>query len=163
MQIVIGVSILVLLMTIWCVFRMIHYLSRPLELAVSIADRIAEGGIVAEGHFNLQLDVGNLIRSLGRMYRNLKSAQSEAHVHRKGLEEKIDQLADSQTSLAEAQHLAQMGNWYWDRAGGGGATGRTKCTGCWDSHRENTHPAGAIFSGWLMQRNRHRYGRSSGR
>ena len=46
-QIVIGVSILVLLMTIWCVFRMIHYLSRPLELAVSIADRIAEGGIVA--------------------------------------------------------------------------------------------------------------------
>ena len=120
MQVVIGVSILVLLMTIWCVFRMIHYLSQPLELAVSIADRIAEGGTVAEGDFNLQLDVGNLIRSLGRMYRNLKSVQSEAHVHRKGLEEKIDQLADSQASLAEAQHLAQMGNWYWDRAGARG-------------------------------------------
>lgn len=114
-QVVIGVSLLVLLATIWCVYRMIHYLSRPLELAVSIADRIADGAQLKESDFDLQIDVGNLIRSLGRMYRNLNSVQTEADAHRTGLEEKITLLADSRASLAEAQHLAQMGNWYWDR------------------------------------------------
>lgn len=113
-KLVIIVSLVALLLTIWCVARMIHYLSQPLQLAVSIADRIAAGGEVAEQDFNLRIDVGNLIQSLGGMYRNLRAYKSEAEAHRRGLEEKIDQLAESQSSLAEAQRLAQMGNWSWD-------------------------------------------------
>ena len=64
-QIVVCVSIATLLLTIWCVFRMIHYLSQPLTLAVSIADRIAAGDTVDEKDFDLRIDVGNLIHSLG--------------------------------------------------------------------------------------------------
>lgn len=115
-QLVTAISIIVLLLTIFIVFRMIHYLSRPLELAVSIADRVAEGRAVDRGEFNLKLDVGNLIRSLGRMYDNLNTYQSEVASHRRGLEEKIAQLAESRESLAEAQQLAGMGNWHWDTA-----------------------------------------------
>lgn len=107
-QRVILVTLVALLVTIGFVARMIHHLSRPLEMAVAIADRIAEGGDVDEKHFNLQIDVGNLIHSLGRMYHNLRAYKSEAQAHRRGLEEKIQQLADSQSSLAEAQHLAQI-------------------------------------------------------
>ncbi|HTD89895.1 MAG TPA: PAS domain-containing protein, partial [Burkholderiales bacterium] len=115
-QIVIMVSLVALLLTIWCVFRMIHYLSQPLALAVSIADRIADGSTIDEADFNLHIDVGNLIHSLGRMYRSQRTYQRDAEAHRRGLEEKIGQLAESQASLAEAQHLAQMGNWSWDRS-----------------------------------------------
>ena len=115
-RLVIIVSVAVLLLTIWCIYRMIRYLSQPLELAVSIADRIADGGDVDTKEFNLRLDVGNLIRSLGRMYRSLKSYESEAKLQRGGLEEKIDQLADSQAHLAEAQHMAKVGNWHWQRS-----------------------------------------------
>lgn len=114
-RLVLVVSVVVLLVTIWCIYRMIRYLSQPLELAVSIADRIADGGEIDANEFNLRLDVGNLIHSLGCMYRNLKSYESEAKLHRRGLEEKIDQLADSQARLAEAQHMAKVGNWHWQR------------------------------------------------
>ena len=57
-QIVVAVSIATLLVTIWCIFRMIHYLSQPLALAVSIADRIAAGEAVDEKDFNLRIDRG---------------------------------------------------------------------------------------------------------
>src|SRR6185369_14717050 len=55
-------------------------------------------------------------RSLGRMYRSLNNFKADAVEYQRGLEEKIEQLAASQSSLAEAQRLAQMGNWHWDRS-----------------------------------------------
>ncbi len=113
-QWVIAIFIVVLLLAVTFVIGMIYYLSRPLNLAVSIADRIADGQPVDKNEFNLTHDVGNLIRSLGRMYHGLCAYRNEADLHRKGLEEKIEQLAESQSSLAEAQQLAHMGNWHWD-------------------------------------------------
>src|SRR5882672_9119185 len=62
-----GVLLLALTVTVWFVFRMIRYLSRPLSLAVSVADRIAEGRPVAESELDVAFDVGNLVRSLGQM------------------------------------------------------------------------------------------------
>ena len=111
---VIAVTVLVLLVALFFVMRLIAGLSRPLTLAVSVADRIAEGRPVEEREFNLRGDVGDLIRSLGRMYRSLNIYKAEVAEYQRGLEEKFEQLAESQSSLAEAQHLAQMGNWYWD-------------------------------------------------
>ncbi len=108
-----GVLLLALAITAWFVFRMIRYLSRPLGLAVSVADRIAEGRPVADAEFDLPFDVGNLVRSLGRMHKSLDRYRNEvAEVHG-GLEQKIAELAESQASLAEAQRLAKLGNWHW--------------------------------------------------
>ena len=115
-SIVFGVSLLAFAITIWFVFRMIRYLSQPLSLAVSVADRIADGRPVEESEFHRHADVGNLLRSLARMHLSLKRYQSEVAESRRGLEEKIQQLALSQASLAEAQRLAQIGNWHWDVA-----------------------------------------------
>ncbi len=108
------VSIVVLIITIGCIYLMIRYLSQPLALAVSIADRIAEGRKVNESEFNLRFDVGNLIQSLGHMHGNLSKYQREADDYRRNLEEKFEQLAESQASLAEAQQLAKLGNWTWN-------------------------------------------------
>ena len=113
-QFVMGACALVLLVALLFVVRLIHGLSRPLALAVSFADRIAEGRPVEEREFNLRGDVGNLIRSLDRMYRSLNAFKADAVEYQRGLEEKIEQLAESQSGLAEAQRLAQMGNWHWD-------------------------------------------------
>ncbi len=109
-----GVLLLALAVTAWFVFRMIRYLSRPLGLAVSVADRIAEGRPVAESEFDLQFDVGNLVRSLGRMHGSLNRYRDEVSEYHGGLEQKISELAESQASLAEAQRLAKLGNWHWD-------------------------------------------------
>ena len=115
-QWVVVVTMLVLAVALLFVWRLVRGLSRPLTLAVSVADRIAEGRPVEEREFNLRGDVGDLIRSLGRMYRSLNVYKDQAAEYQRGLEEKFEQLAESQSSLAEAQHLAQMGNWYWDIA-----------------------------------------------
>ncbi len=86
----------------------------PLGLAVSVADRIAEGRPVAESEFDLPFDVGNLVRSLGRMHGSLNRYRDEVSEYHGGLEQKISELAESQASLAEAQRLAKLGNWHWD-------------------------------------------------
>ncbi len=113
-RLVILVSLLVLGIAVWFVFRMIRYLSEPLGLAVSVADRIAEGRPVAESEFDIRFDLGNLIKSLGRMYSSLNRYQGEARDYQRGLEGKIQELGVSQSSLAEAQRLARIGNWHWD-------------------------------------------------
>jgi predicted signal transduction protein with EAL and GGDEF domain len=110
----IGVLMVVLAVTVWFVYRMIRYLSRPLGLAVSVADRIAEGRPVAESEFDVPFDVGNLVRSLGQMYRSINRYRNEVSEYHGGLEKKISELAESQESLAEAQRLARIGNWHWD-------------------------------------------------
>ena len=111
---VIVVSLLVLAITVWFVFRMIRYLSQPLSLAVSVADRIAAGQPIAESEFHLHADVGNLLQSLARMHFSLARYRAEVAASHAGLEDKIRELADSQAGLAEAQRLAQLGNWHWD-------------------------------------------------
>ena len=108
------VSVLALGLALIFIVRLILGLSGPLNLAVSIADRVAEGRTVEEREFNIRGDIGDLIRSLGRMYRNLNIYKTEAALSRRGLEEKFQQLEQSQASLSEAQRLAQMGNWSWD-------------------------------------------------
>lgn len=113
-QFVIAVSMLVLGVALIFVLRLVRGLSRPLALAVSIADRIAEGRTVEAHEFEIRGDVGDLIRSLGRMNHSLNVYKREAAEYQRGLEEKFVQLEESQASLAEAQRLAQMGNWYWD-------------------------------------------------
>jgi PAS domain S-box-containing protein len=110
----VGVLMLVLAVTVWFVFRMIRYLSRPLSLAVSVADRIAEGRPVAESELDVPFDVGNLVRSLGQMHRSINRYRNEVSEYHGGLEKKISELAESQASLAEAQRLARIGNWHWD-------------------------------------------------
>jgi len=111
-----GILLLALAVTVWFVFRMIRYLSRPLGLAVSVADRIAEGRPVAESEFDVAFDVGNLVRSLGQMHHSINRYRGEVSEVHGGLEQKISELAESQASLAEAQRLAKIGNWHWDTA-----------------------------------------------
>ena len=85
------VSVLALGLALIFIVRLILGLSRPLNLAVSIADRVAEGRTVEEREFNIRGDIGDLIRSLGRMYRNLNIYKTEAALSRRGLEEKFQQ------------------------------------------------------------------------
>ena len=112
-RMVMVVSAAALAITIWFVFRMIRYLSQPLSLAVSMADRIAGGQRIEEREFRLHADVGNLLHSLARMHLSLQRYRSEIADYNKGLEQKLHELAESQSSLAEAQRLAQIGNWHW--------------------------------------------------
>ena len=58
-------------------------------------------------------DIGNLLSSLQRMHLSIKSYQVKMTEYQSGLEQKIQQLAESQESLSEAQRLAQLGNRQW--------------------------------------------------
>ena len=109
-----AVSLLLIAVTLWFILRMIRDLSSPLNLAVSVANRIADGRPVEDREFVGQRDVGNLLHSLAGMHRHLERYKSEVSTQRQGLEEKVQQLVQSRSSLAEAQHLAQLGNWHWD-------------------------------------------------
>lgn len=48
------------------------------------------------------------------MHASNQAYRLEAAAQKAGLEENIRQLAESRSSLAEAQRLARMGNWSWD-------------------------------------------------
>ena len=113
-QVVSVASVLLLAITIWFIARMIRDLSRPLNLAVSVANRIAEGREVPDGEFRSERDIGNLLGSLEGMYGNLARYRAEVDATRQSLEEKVRQVLDSEKSLAEAQQLAQLGSWHWD-------------------------------------------------
>ncbi|MDH3461059.1 MAG: EAL domain-containing protein, partial [Burkholderiaceae bacterium] len=99
---------------IWFVYRMVRDWSRPLNFAVSVADTIAAGREVNETEFQGQHDIGNLLQSLSGMYKSLKRYRAEVEASQSGLQEKIQQLSESKSSLAEAQRLARLGNWHWD-------------------------------------------------
>ena len=112
---VVGVlSLLLLGVTIWFVARMIRDLSKPLGLAVSVANRIAEGREVASHEFQGQRDIGNLLHSLEGMHGHLNRYRDEVEATRRSLENNVQQLLESGQSLAEAQRQAQLGNWHWD-------------------------------------------------
>lgn len=113
-HLVIAAVLLVLGALIWFVRQMIRGLTEPLEVAVRVANRITEGERVAAADFRCAADIDNLLASLQRMNDSLDRYRDEAARQRRGLEEKIEQLATSQRSLAEAQQLAHLGNWNWE-------------------------------------------------
>ena len=105
-RIVTIAAILLSALTLWFIYQMIKGLTQPLATAVRAADAIAEGLAVDIDDAPKQ-DIGNLLASLKRMHQRLHSNQH-------GLQQKIEQLADSQSSLSEAQRMAALGNWRWD-------------------------------------------------
>ena len=107
------------------IVRMIRGLTNPLQRAVSAAHTIAGGDLDGNPHLDTGGDIDGLIASLDQMRSGLRESREkllhqqhelESRVEERTheLEDKLRQLKESESSLAEAQHLAQMGNWYWD-------------------------------------------------
>ena len=112
-KIVAIASLAILALALWFIYRMIRGLTQPLALAVSTANSIAEGGPV-EMQIDTKRDIGNLLGSLKYMHESLRRFEQESIDYQHGLEEKVKQLADSQTSLARSQRIASLGSWHWD-------------------------------------------------
>ncbi|HET9976472.1 MAG TPA: PAS domain-containing protein, partial [Burkholderiaceae bacterium] len=106
-------ALVVLAVAALFVRQMIRGLTEPLEIAVRVAQRIGAGERVAAADFRARADIDQLLASLLRMSVSLDHYRDEAARHRRILEEKVDQLDRSRQSLAEAQRLAQLGNWSW--------------------------------------------------
>jgi diguanylate cyclase (GGDEF)-like protein len=113
-QVVLGLSALLLLVTIGFIVQLIRGLSRPLRQAVEVADRIASGHKLDSFEVDAEHDVGNLLGSLQRMHGSLLTYESDAEQHRLSLEGKVDELAQSQRRLDQAQAAARLGSWQWD-------------------------------------------------
>lgn len=109
-RLVVVVLLAGLLQMVWRVARTIYDITQPWQLAVSLAERIADGHAVDEMAFSAPAQTNPLLPALGRAYRKL--CQADARYQE--LEQKIASLAQNQASLDEAQRLAQMGNWSWD-------------------------------------------------
>ena len=113
-QWVVALSLLLAALTIVFIVQMIRGLSRPLRMAVDVADRIAAGRDLETINIDSRHDVGNLLASLDRMHRSLRGFEADVERQRMGLEEKVRQLARSERSLSQAQRSAKLGNWQWD-------------------------------------------------
>ena len=111
---VVALSLLLAALTIGFIVQMIRGLSRPLRLAVEVADRIAAGHDLDTITIDSRHDLGNLLASLGRMHASLRGFEADVERQRMGLEEKVRQLARSEHSLSQAQRSAKLGNWQWD-------------------------------------------------
>ncbi|MEQ1813866.1 MAG: EAL domain-containing protein [Candidatus Nitrotoga sp.] len=114
-MVVMILSALLLIMTIGFVLQLIRGLSRPLNHAVDVADRIASGHKLDSFDVDTQHDVGNLLGSLWRMHNSLLAYENDDEQHRRSLEEKIRELAQSQRQLDQAQAAAKLGSWQWDQ------------------------------------------------
>ena len=113
-KLVMALSALLLAVTVGFIFQMIRGLSRPLHLAVDVADRIAAGHRLDAFDVDPRHDVGNLLGSLRRMHLSLRGFEKDIEGQRVGLEEKVTQLARSESRLAQAQRSAKLGNWEWE-------------------------------------------------
>ena len=113
-HLVAALALALLALTVTFIVRMIRDLSRPLALAVSVANRIADGQAVSDQEFANQRDIGRLLHSLGGMNAKLKTYRSEVDAHQTHIEQNLHELQESQRSLADAQQLAQLGSWHWD-------------------------------------------------
>ncbi len=120
--IVIGLSVVLGVVTIAFILGMIRDLSRPLRLAVSVANRIATGRKFDTFQVDPRHDIGNLLGSLQHMHASLRGFEADVERKRVGLEEKIQALAHSEQSLGQAQRTARLGSWDWS-AGAAAATG----------------------------------------
>jgi diguanylate cyclase (GGDEF)-like protein len=105
-SIIVVAAVLLLCLTLWFIFQMIKGLTRPLAIAVRAANHIASGQPVSIDD-QPKHDIGNLLGSLKLMHQSLL-------LNQQGLQQKIEQLAESQSSLSEAQRMALLGNWRWD-------------------------------------------------
>ena len=111
---VVAMSLLLAALTIGFIVQMIRGLSRPLRLAVEVADRIAAGRELDTITIDTRHDLGNLLASLSRMHGSLRGFEAAVELQRQGLEAKVLQLARSEHSLSQAQRSAKLGNWQWD-------------------------------------------------
>ncbi|MEQ1674910.1 MAG: EAL domain-containing protein [Candidatus Nitrotoga sp.] len=114
-MVVMILSTLLLIMTIGFVLQLIRGLSRPLNHAVDVADRIASGQKLTSFDVDTKNDVGNLLGSLWRMHGSLLAYERDVEQHRHSLEEKVGELAQSQRRLDQAQAAAKLGSWQWDQ------------------------------------------------
>lgn len=114
-MVVMILSTLLLIMTIVFVLQLIRGLSRPLNHAVDVADRIASGHKLNSFDVDTKHDVGNLLGSLWRMHGSLLAYERDVEQHRRNLEEKVGELAQSQHRLDQAQAAAKLGSWQWDQ------------------------------------------------
>ncbi len=112
-KIVAIASLAILALTLWFIYQLIRGLTQPLAVAVRVANSIAEGSPVGI-EIESQRDIGNLLASLKHMHKNLQRFEQKSVNYRHGLEQKVQQLADSQASLAQSQRIASLGNWNWD-------------------------------------------------
>ena len=113
-KVVFGLSALLLLVTIAFIAQLIRGLSRPLRHAVEVADRIASGHKLDSFAVDARHDVGNLLGSLQRMHGSLLAFEGDVERHRRGLEGKVGELAQSQQRLDQAQAAARLGSWQWE-------------------------------------------------
>ena len=109
-SIVVAAALLILCLTSWFIYQMIKGLTQPLAIAVRVANQIA-AGLPVRIDDRPKRDIGNLLGSLKHMHESMQ-------LYQQGLQQKINQLADSQSSLSEAQRMASLGNWRWDVAEG---------------------------------------------
>lgn len=84
-MVVMILSILLLIMTIGFVLQLIRGLSRPLNHAVDVADRIASGHKLNSFDVDTKHDVGNLLGSLWRMHSSLLAYERDVEQHRHNL------------------------------------------------------------------------------
>ena len=116
-KLVLVLAALLLAVTIAFIVQMIRGLSQPLRLAVDVADRIAAGRKFDTFSVDPQHDIGNLLSSLQRMHISLRGFEADVAHQRIGLEHKVQQLAQSEHRLAQAQRTARLGSWQWEAGG----------------------------------------------
>jgi diguanylate cyclase (GGDEF)-like protein/PAS domain S-box-containing protein len=100
--IVLTVMCLTLASAVGFVFLLIRGLTEPLNRAVTLAGDIAAGDFRAEKSIDTSRDIGGLLASLVKM--------------RSGLGRAFLDLAKNETRLANAQRIAQIGDWELDIA-----------------------------------------------
>ncbi len=115
---VLGLSAILLLVTITFIVQMMRGLSRPLRRAVEVADSIASGRRLDSFAVDAEHDVGNLLGSLRRMHGSLLSYEEAGERQRQSLEVKVVELAESQSRLDRAQAAAKLGSWQWQVGSG---------------------------------------------
>jgi signal transduction histidine kinase/DNA-binding response OmpR family regulator len=99
-----AATVATLLVAMYFVRGMIVGLTRPLDRAVSVANRIADGQLADDREFTSDRDIGNLLSSLRRMNSSLQQYRSEADAHRQDLESRIaDRTADLESAMQAAQ------------------------------------------------------------
>lgn len=113
-RLVATVSGVLVCLTLWFIYQMIRGLTDPLAAAVQVADAVADGRPLDNIKIERGRDIGNLLGSLQRMHKSLNEYRARVAEYQIGLENTIDELADSRASLAQAQRLAQLGNWHWE-------------------------------------------------
>ena len=73
-----ALCVVVLMAVALLLARALYKLRKPMNIAVSIADRIAEGKPVRDHEFDVKHGMGNLLPALGRMYMSMTMYRFDA-------------------------------------------------------------------------------------